>query len=155
MTSRCKTPLYSGNSGLHTPCLCSGLYWGYIGVILGLYWGYIGVIWGIMEKKMETTILGFLKCAYELRVRLAWYLTPSVWGSPSEYGPQTVKITRTTFNFDDREHATGYQSRVSQLSLQRTIIRRNNDKYTCVTTLEKLDKLFFVKTERYGGCDQP
>ena len=35
-----------------------GLYWGYIRVVLGLYWGYIGVIWGIMEKKMETTILG-------------------------------------------------------------------------------------------------
>ena len=29
-----------------------------IRVILGLYWGYIGVIWGIMEKKMETTIMG-------------------------------------------------------------------------------------------------
>ena len=24
----------------------------------GLYWGYIGVIWGIMEKEMETTIMG-------------------------------------------------------------------------------------------------
>ena len=37
-----------------------GLYWGYIGVILGLYWSYIGVIWGIMEKKMETTTMGYM-----------------------------------------------------------------------------------------------
>ena len=37
-----------------------GLYWGNIGAILGLYWGYIGVIWGIMEKKMETTIMGYI-----------------------------------------------------------------------------------------------
>ena len=37
-----------------------GLYWGYIGFILGFYWGYIGVIWGIMEKKMETTIMGYM-----------------------------------------------------------------------------------------------
>ena len=27
-------------------------------VILGSYWGYIGVLWGIVEKKMETTIMG-------------------------------------------------------------------------------------------------
>ena len=33
-----------------------GLYRDYIGVILGLYWGYIG----IMEKKMETIIMGRL-----------------------------------------------------------------------------------------------
>ena len=25
----------------------------------GPFWGYIGVIWGIMEKKMETTIMGY------------------------------------------------------------------------------------------------
>ena len=37
-----------------------GLYWVYIGFILGLYSGYIGVIWGIMEKKMETTITGYM-----------------------------------------------------------------------------------------------
>ena len=30
-----------------------------IRVILELYWGYIGVIWRIMEKNMETTIMGF------------------------------------------------------------------------------------------------
>ena len=30
---------------------------GYIGVILGLYWVYIG----IMEKTMETTVTGFYK----------------------------------------------------------------------------------------------
>ena len=29
---------------------------GYIGYILGLYWGYVG----IMEKKMETTIMGYI-----------------------------------------------------------------------------------------------
>ena len=29
-----------------------------IRVILGLYWGYIGVIWGMLDKKMETTIMG-------------------------------------------------------------------------------------------------
>ena len=45
----------------------SGLYWGYIrvyigiigiilGFMLGLCWGYMG----IMEKKMETTILGYI-----------------------------------------------------------------------------------------------
>ena len=28
--------------------------------ILGVYLGYIGVIWGIMEKKMETTIMGYM-----------------------------------------------------------------------------------------------
>ena len=32
-----------------------------IRVLLGLYWGYIGVIWGIMEKKMETTIMGSMR----------------------------------------------------------------------------------------------
>ena len=32
-----------------------GLYWGYIGVKIGLYLDYIGV----MEKKMETIIIGF------------------------------------------------------------------------------------------------
>ena len=45
-----------------------GLYWGtYLRVlryILGLYWVYIGVIYwgyvGIMEKKMETTIMGYM-----------------------------------------------------------------------------------------------
>ena len=27
-----------------------------MGIILGLYWGYLG----IMEKKMETTIMGYI-----------------------------------------------------------------------------------------------
>ena len=45
-----------------------GLCWGYIWVMLGLFlgYGYIGVIFGlcwgymgIMEKKMETTIIGY------------------------------------------------------------------------------------------------
>ena len=29
-----------------------------IRVILGLYWGYIRVLWGIVEKNMETIIMG-------------------------------------------------------------------------------------------------
>ena len=37
-----------------------GLHWVYIGFTLGLYWVYIGVIWGIMEKKMESTIFGYM-----------------------------------------------------------------------------------------------
>ena len=48
--------LYGGYIGVML-----GLYWSYIGVILGLYWGYIGVIWGIMDKKMETTIMGYIR----------------------------------------------------------------------------------------------
>ena len=32
---------------------------GIIGVILGLYRDYIGIIFGIMEKKMETSIMGY------------------------------------------------------------------------------------------------
>ena len=63
---------------IHGLGLYQGLYRGYIGVILGLYWdngkengnyynglyrGYIGLYWGyigIMEKKMETTIMGYI-----------------------------------------------------------------------------------------------
>ena len=37
---------------------------GYIGYILGQYWGYIG----IMEKKMETIIMGYIECLQ----RLGW-----------------------------------------------------------------------------------
>ena len=45
-----------------------GFFWDYIGIILGVYEGYIGVIFrlywgsnrGIMEKTMETTIMGFI-----------------------------------------------------------------------------------------------
>ena len=34
---------------------------GYIGVLLGLYIGVISGLYGIMEKKMETIIMGFYR----------------------------------------------------------------------------------------------
>ena len=57
-----------------------GLYWDngkengnyynglYIGVMLGLYWGYIGR----MEKKMETTIMGYILRLYRVILGLYW-----------------------------------------------------------------------------------
>ena len=39
-----------------------------IGVILGLYWGYIG----IMEKKKETTIMGYIGTIEYIYIYLNW-----------------------------------------------------------------------------------
>ena len=56
------------------------IYWGYIGILLGFYWGSIGGYIGIMEKKMETTIMGFLIVRAKISVNTIWR---SVGGTPS------------------------------------------------------------------------
>ena len=46
----------------------------YVALMLGFYWDYVGFYWGdigIMEKKMETTILGdCCQCRFGIGIRL-------------------------------------------------------------------------------------
>ena len=50
--------LFRGSIGVYRGYI--GLYRGSIGVIYG-YIGFIGVIKGIMEKKLETTVMGLYR----------------------------------------------------------------------------------------------
>ena len=79
----------SSASEIHRPSQCLGIL---IGAISGLYWDYIG----IMEKKMETTIMGYMgimetkimetkmkTTILGLRFRVPQkYTFPLFWGSP-------------------------------------------------------------------------